>query len=345
MPKVVVFNEKNNPGADVIAILAATSETVSVSLSGNTPPAPSANPAALAWLSAREDANSLEGAKEKPWHLVIAFEQFDDDGDKVNQGTLEEIWASPVKYKRSYKSDKLNQTDYATDGGLYRVGDQRWPNRAEVQLRSEVVTPFSGIDPPSGLVITHVQETFGKFQLDCGRIELPFGHFDAPREFCFDPGTAILRYKRGAGWYQTAYNSNIQFEGHPVADEVTVTDGGKPYLKLHITNLEEAAAWDEETMTPPTGATKIGDEISGVQIRPLHTEPPEWPDSARQKHFTVAVELLVGKDGKVETAKAVSGPIEFYKYAEKSAKKWTFQPFLVLGQPVKVHTRINLSMN
>jgi hypothetical protein len=47
------------------------------------------------------------------------------------------------KYKRIYKSDNFNQTDYATDNGLYRYGDQAWPSRTQSQVRAEVVAPFA----------------------------------------------------------------------------------------------------------------------------------------------------------------------------------------------------------
>src|SRR5205814_1823380 len=87
--------------------------------------------------------NGLDPTVSRPWHIVIAYDQFDEDGDNVHSGVLEEMWAGPKKYKISYKSDTLNQTDFATEQGLFRLGDQRWPNRVEKQVRNEVVNPFA----------------------------------------------------------------------------------------------------------------------------------------------------------------------------------------------------------
>jgi len=43
-----------------------------------------------------------------------SYDQFDEDGDNIHSGVDEEFWAGPKKYRRIYKSDNLNQTDYAT---------------------------------------------------------------------------------------------------------------------------------------------------------------------------------------------------------------------------------------
>lgn len=49
---------------------------------------------------------------------MIKYDQFDQDGDNVHSGVYEEYWVGTKKYKRIYKSDNLNQLDYATDRGL-----------------------------------------------------------------------------------------------------------------------------------------------------------------------------------------------------------------------------------
>jgi hypothetical protein len=42
------------------------------------------------------------------------YDQFDEDGDNVHSGIVEEYWVAAKKYRISYRSDTLNQTDYAT---------------------------------------------------------------------------------------------------------------------------------------------------------------------------------------------------------------------------------------
>jgi hypothetical protein len=91
------------------------------------------------WLSKEAALNGLQSADLQPWHIVVTYDQFDEDGDNVNSGVYEEYWAGAKKYKRIYKSDNLNETDYVTEKGLYRLGDQQWPDRAQLQVRSEIV--------------------------------------------------------------------------------------------------------------------------------------------------------------------------------------------------------------
>lgn len=95
------------------------------------------------WLRKEAGLNGLQSTYAHPWHIMVTYDQFDEDGDNVHSGTYEEFWDGPKKYRRVYKSDNFNQTDYATDHGLFRRGDQRWPDIAELQVRAEVVDPFA----------------------------------------------------------------------------------------------------------------------------------------------------------------------------------------------------------
>ena len=62
-----------------------------------------------------ERTNGMQSADLQPWHIVVTYDQFDEDGDNVHSGVYEEYWAGAKKYKRIYKSDNLNETDYATE--------------------------------------------------------------------------------------------------------------------------------------------------------------------------------------------------------------------------------------
>jgi outer membrane biosynthesis protein TonB len=49
---------------------------------------------------------------------------------------------------------------------------------------------------------------------------------------------------------------------------------------------------------------------------------------------------VIGKDGRVISAHAVSGPPDAYKAAEAAARKWRYQPYLVVGEPTEVETKV-----
>jgi hypothetical protein len=112
------------------------------------------------WLNKVVARNGLQSPDLLPWHIVVAYDQFDEDGDNVHSGWYEEYWLSAKKYKRIYKSDNFNQTDYATEKGLYRHGDQQWPDRAQSQVRAEVIAPFSYAASLQGFHGRNVECTF-----------------------------------------------------------------------------------------------------------------------------------------------------------------------------------------
>jgi Gram-negative bacterial TonB protein C-terminal len=299
------------------------------------------------WLNKQAALNGLEATGLAPWHIVIAYDQFDEDGDNVHSGVYEEFWASPKKFKRSYDSDDFKQTDYATAQGLYRLGDQRWPNRAQLQVRAEVVAPLSYAATLSGVRAKNVQRSFnGDHKLDCVWIVNESGISD-PTQYCFELASSLLRYSRGFGWFQTAFNNIVSFQGHYVAQEVDVTDGGKPYLKLRVQRVETLPSVDDAIFTPPRDAAgPIGERVSGVNLAPIDMATyPEWPASLRTQHFRVRLEIVVGKDGHVLNAHAILGPPDAFKAAERAVRKWTFKPYLVLDQPVEVEQLVELSSN
>jgi hypothetical protein len=297
------------------------------------------------WAKQQSALNGLQDVSA-PWRIVIAYDQFDEDGDNVHRGTFEELWAGPKKYRITYKADDLNQTDFATAQGLFRLGDQQWPNPAQTQIPREVINPFFYAGTLRGVHVRNVVEKFGDHTLNCVVIENGPGRISNPTLYCFEPRGSELRYSRGAGWYQTTYNDLTSFSGRSIGGTVDVYDGGKPYLKLHVQSLEAVTDATDADFTPPTEAKNLsGQIVTGVAPVPLHQSFPEWPDSLKQQHFSVTVAIVIGRDGHVQSAHAISGPQNAFKSAEATARKWTFQPYLVLDEPAEVSTKITLNNN
>jgi hypothetical protein len=290
--------------------------------------------------------NGLESSDLLPWHIVVSYDQFDEDGDNVHSGVYEEYWVGAKNYKRIYKSDDLNQTDFGTDKSLYRVGDQGWPNRAQLQVRAEVVAPFTDAVALEGVHARSIERTFGNYTLHCVLIEKNSAISD-PTQYCFEPDSPILRYSRGEGWFQTVYNQIFSFQGRNIAKAVDVTNGGKPYLKLRVERLEQISHKDDVDFTPPGNATgPLGERISGVNATLINMSSfPQWPASLRSQPFVVKLEIVIGKDGQVIGAHGVAGPPEAFKACEDAARKWVFKPYLVLGTPVEVEQKAECSNN
>jgi hypothetical protein len=295
------------------------------------------------WISKEETLNGLNSPDPRPWHIVISYDQFDRDGDNVHSGIFEEYWASPTKYKRIYKSDDFNQTDFGTDKGLFREGDQGWPSGAASEVREAVIDPFFYAAALTGFSVRSVERTFSGYPLRCFLLEKGSLGASDPTQYCFEPGGSALRYNRGFGWYQTVYNQIVPFQGRNLARDVEVTDGGKPYLKLHVETIELIAQVDEAAFAPPSDAIPIGDRISGVNPTLIHSVALKLPDSLPPGNYTVTAEMLIGKDGRVVTVHAISGPPAACKACEDAIKQWIFRPYLVMGKPVEVEEKTECS--
>jgi len=120
-----------------------------------------------AWLDARRHENGLSSADLQPWHVVITYDQFDEDGDNVHSGVVEEFWGDPQRARINFKSDELAQTDFTTERGLYRAGDQRWQKRNESEVRLAVIDPFANAAILQGLHFARIERTFGDHMLGC----------------------------------------------------------------------------------------------------------------------------------------------------------------------------------
>lgn len=293
-----------------------------------------------AWLGKEAALNGLQSTDARPWHITMSYDQFDEDGDDVHSGTYEEFWAGPEEYKQIYKSDNFNQTDYATDRGLFRSGDQRWPNAVELQVPAEVISPFSYATTLQGVRGTTVERTFGPYNLSCVSIEKDSMRLSDPTQYCFEPDGSVLRYSHGFGWFQTAYNRIVSFQGRNVAQDVDVTNAGKPYLKLHVKTIELISQVNEADFAPSADAVgPINGRISGVSPTLIKMGPLQAPASLRGQRFSVVVEFVVGTNGHVIGAHATSGPEKGRKACEDSVRKSLFAPYLVLGKPVEVEAK------
>jgi TonB family protein len=57
----------------------------------------------------------------------------------------------------------------------------------------------------------------------------------------------------------------------------------------------------------------------------------------------VVIDVLVGTNGKVDSMNVVSGPRELQDAAMRSVRDWKYEPAQLNGQPIAVHTRVNVN--
>jgi TonB family protein len=301
------------------------------------------DPAAI--LAAAAKVNGLSGTLSRPWHLRVSYQIFDDKGRSKESGVYEELWVSDKKYKRSYASPNFTQTDFATDRGLYRSGNQNWPGPQEITVRTELIDPIPSALNLSGFRLESKHRSVDKINLQCVTLKADWIFLENDA-YCFQPDKPILRVTNAAGGRgDTLYNDVFSFQGHFVARNIRVLNAGKPRLVLHIDSIEEETTVNDSDLTPPpdavlipTGKLAIPENTMTVLLR--RQVPPHYPEIAKAAHIagTVILQITIGKDGHVTGAQAISGPNELRKASIDAVLKWEYRPFLIAGEPTEVET-------
>ncbi len=92
----------------------------------------------------------------------------------------------------------------------------------------------------------------------------------------------------------------------------------------------------------PVNAPKTGGQLQQAQL--ISSKAPEYPLVAKQAHVqgVVVVSAVVGVDGKVKSASAVSGPPLLQKAAVDAVKQWIYRPTTLNGAPMESETRVEV---
>lgn len=92
----------------------------------------------------------------------------------------------------------------------------------------------------------------------------------------------------------------------------------------------------------PAPPPRIGGNVQ--EARPLRKVLPNYPPLARQARVTgvVRVEAVIGADGRVKRAKAVSGPPLLQQAAVDSVLRWSYEPGKLNGKPVETTTQVDV---
>lgn len=305
------------------------------------------DPAAILDVAAK--VNGLSGPGVRPWHIKLSYEMFDTSGHSQGSGVYEEFWISEKNYRRSYSSPSFNQTDYATDKGLYRSGDQKWPGDLETMLRDDLIEPLPVALDLHGLRLQNNHRSLNKLDFQCVTLTADW-IFLATNNYCFQEDQPILRFASSVGnGNGVIYNQIVSFQGRFVARDIRVTNGGQPRLVVHVETIEGLSATQKPDFAPPADAVHIsGDRIKisedAARAPLLRQVPPHYPMSAKANHIqgTVSLQVTIGKDGHISDAQAISGDNDLRKAALEAVRQWEYRPFLVGGEPTEVETTIKV---
>jgi hypothetical protein len=310
---------------------------------------------AKAILLAASNLNGLDSPGLRPWHILVSYDRFDEDGDNDDSGTYEEYWASPKQYRRVFSSHDFNQTDVSNDQGIYRSGAQQWPGVLQTRVRDDVVRPMfrelnlDYADPEKTL------ESFGAAQLPCVllRAHLAPGAFRVDKDlpgFCFENKTLILRFIRGGmswgtTWHRTILSKIVRFQSRYVARDIQINDADKLFLKITVETIEELPELPPATLVPPADAKLLN--LSRITIEPqvltldylLHQDVPSYPSSIPPPEGDATAKIVIGKDGRVVACEILeASQPKMRQPLQDAILKSVFRPYVVRGEPVEVET-------
>jgi hypothetical protein len=296
-------------------------------------------------LEALAGLNGPDKSGSQAWHIKIAYDHFDSDGDNDSSGNYEEWWASPNKYKRIYSSENSTQTEVASRAGLFLSGALKWPGLVETDVRQTITEPLHRAAMALGSDTAYDRSEWrsGNETLPCIALRKPdltlTMNFEVGfPKYCFGPDLPIVRYSSGLGM-ETFYESIGTHEGRYVAKAAKVIRGGRAYLDIQVEELETITQIEAADFAAPADAVRVSEpvEIPSGELWDYIVKQPSY-DRLSQVAGTGVVQLLIGKDGRVKDAKGIRGPANLQKAGEKAARTIEFRPFLVLGAPVEVKT-------
>jgi len=113
------------------------------------------------------------------------------------------------------------------------------------------------------------------------------------------------------------------------------------------TQTQAAAAPPKATSPAPAPVTTTGARIGGQaqEARVLKRFPAVYPLIARTSHISgiVRVHAIIGKNGRVRKATALSGPQILRAAAVESVMKWVYSPAILDGEPVEAETQVDVN--
>jgi len=303
------------------------------------------DPKALMLLAAK--TNGLTGDDVKPWHLKATYKLLDEKGNVSDQGTYEEIWASPTKFKRTFTGTAFTQTDYGTNKGVLRSGSRNDLPALLIEARREFTDALPGQQWIDRATFSLQRIESGGTKLSCLRFTTPLP--DPGFTYCLEADKPVLRATAYAGEsLQVLHNRILEFQGHFVPGDLSFVRAGKPVLSAHLGSIEALSPVSELDFAPSPDAVLLPRRINisaGVAVGLLQSNmAPIYPPEAKAAGIsgTVVLKALIGVNGRISDLQVISGPPALQQAGMDAVRAWKYRPYILNGEPVEVGTQINV---
>ncbi len=88
---------------------------------------------------------------------------------------------------------------------------------------------------------------------------------------------------------------------------------------------------------------RVGGNVQQANL--VNKVTPVYPAQAKQDRVqgTVQLEVIIDKEGRVESVSVLGGPDPLVQAAVDAVKQWTYRPTLLNGEPVEVQTTVTVN--
>lgn len=297
-----------------------------------------------------EKVNGLRGL-DIAWHLKATYEVFGPDGKLTDTGTYEEWRLNANQYRIALHSPSISAEEFGTDHGVFRTGEQGWPRKPLSSISAMIAQPVAPPVNPEKTRLENYERTFGSTKVPCTAL-IASGTTQTVENaegYCFSTTNAVLLYatKRDR-LFQTLFQEIGLVHGHYFAHDMQLLLEGKPWLKVHIDQLEGLGTTGKQALTVPDGATPVTRRVSGTGDitagRLVKKAVPQYPLAAKQQGVqgTVILDGVINTEGHVQQIQVLAGPPMLQQAAIDAVKQWVYTPYLLAGKPVEVETEINV---
>jgi TonB family protein len=110
-------------------------------------------------------------------------------------------------------------------------------------------------------------------------------------------------------------------------------------LGMHV---NAASAGDDSSASEAPKQISVSHEVMARNLR--NKVMPVYPPEAKKAKIqgTVVLSAVVGDDGNIKNLQVLSGPSELQQASLDAVRQWTYQPYLLNGDPVEVKTTVNV---
>jgi len=280
----------------------------------------------------------------KPFYLKATITDRDDPKSEFN-GTVEEYWLSPTKWRRVIKLRDFSQTRIINGGLVYEENTGDYFPVTDELLAQEIVDPLpkSAVDLMNKLELMGAEPGSGVGQCMAEKYYNDADGRETRVLLAYDCKTGLLFYL----WSPTCCYG-VMTDYRKFHNKIVAYATKDDPINIRIETLRDLDATDQAlfTISQPTPPAKriTTKKVSDTEARRLIVDKAAipWPSvNQRPKEKSMNVDIVVGRDGRVKEARTYSAVDNAIEDAVLSAvRKWTFQPQNVDGVPAQIETKL-----